>query len=347
MNYLELESVIMKEDLTFPGLEIQEPEPTQCLFCEENHKSREISCYMFYKQRFLCRFCKNREYEVKIKCGHFICRPCAIIQVVKMLEENPLDFKLKCADEKCKELYDISFVYNMVGGVKKFEQLRDEQISLFLSEPKVCSVCYGEFKVNKINTIPCGHNICNDCLKAYLVSCLNINDIKKINKCPECNSENADKLEDFIVIHQSQIMKLLDEKQLNLYEKLTLRGISTDAQDKKLVLKWCKDCDFAAFIEAGFDNFKKVEFECLNCKKTYCAKCHTNHFGLTCGSSRYNSNKNNTEAFAEGVKYNACPNCKEAVFKCNGCNFLKCIWPSCKGVNFCAICQKQLTVLIT
>ena len=352
LRYYEYESVLRLDNSNLPSLKAC-PEYTNsdCFLCGENHDPKEISCFMNFKQKFLCKSCKQKDIEEEIKCGHSLCRQCIVDHIINILEDDPFKIKIPCFAKDCKDIYDIEFIYRMIGGLKKFKSLQEQYVNFILANTKECCICYEKEKINKINAIPCGHEVCNSCLKKYFVSCLNIDQIKYINKCPSCLSvieggnESRDskekqgliEIQAIIEIHPSQILRLLNEQERFLYDKLTLKTISRDAFDANTVLKWCRDCDYAEFISIDFGMANRmIRFNCPNCKQRYCAKCNQNHLGITCSQTR-----------DFGVKDEdviRCPSCREAVFKCQGCNFLKCLWPSCAGINFCALCQKVLRV---
>ena len=327
--YFEYESVLRPHDSDLPSLKIcPEYSKSDCFLCGEDHDPNEISCFMKLKQKYLCQFCNQKEIEEEIICGHNTCRQCIIEHVIHRVSEDPFNMKILCLKQDCGMLYDIEYIYRMIGGLKKFKSLQDESVSFILAECKECCICYGKEKINKINVIPCGHEVCNSCLKNYFISCLDINEIQ----------ESGNEIQDFIEIHQSQILRLLNEKERFIYEKLTLKTITQDASDRNTVLKWCRDCDYAQFIDI-YDSVanRAIKFNCPNCKKQYCAKCNQNHLGITCSQTR--------DFYFKDKDLIQCPSCKEAVYKCQGCNFLKCLWPSCAGIYFCALCQKVLRVL--
>jgi hypothetical protein len=230
------------------------------------------------------------------------------------------------------------YIYQAFGGQNFFIKEQEKAIDFMILSPKFdCEICLVQFSINQSITLDCNHRFCSSCMKSYLNTLMKESSFANKIGCPKCNA----------LISYETLKSNSDPDIFEHYLEFTIMAFQPE--EKLEVMKWCINCDYGCTIPIDEENFI-----CPNCGSEYCPKCNKKHYMSKCQDLKSSKTAEelkallgeNEEFFTNIMKdYIQCPNCGEAIQKVAGCNFLKCIWPRCKGICFCAICNKQLTVI--
>ena len=302
---------------------------THCIKCGEEH-SKSVSCVDSYNG--VCDDC-GAPCPLELPCKHNFCSPCLLIWVKSLIDKMPMEDP-HC---KCNTVIPTHIIYDLFGGKHAFINFQQLCIENTILAPQfTCNICTNIYSVNHLFTLDCNHRFCENCLKNYIINKVMSSEIREDQLvCPECGEKPID-----YNIIKAHLPKDILEK----YHTMTI--IMFQVQDgEKEAMKWCRYCSFGMLIDIN-----EEYFDCPNCNASYCPKCNQNHFRkFRCPNLRKSLTDdlksqlgNYYEQFMKDMM--ACPNCNEMVIKDGGCNFIKCVWPSCNNVYFCAICRKRLTV---
>lgn len=313
-----------------------------CQKCGLFHLTK--SCLEYYSETYKeeiiksipkCTECNKNNFEIELICGCKLCNKCCKNMILKFIYiEDPTKDPL-C--EKHTTIIPRMFIYQAFGGQFFFIKEQEKAIDYVILSPKfVCEICLIEFKANQSITLDCNHRFCSTCIKIYLnINMSNYSFAGKMG-CPKCEAK---------ISYET----LKSNSDSDIFERyLTFSVMAFQPEDNLEVMKWCVNCNFGCTILSSEEYFK-----CPNCESEYCPKCNKNHFMSNCEDLRSTFSArdlkamlgNNEEYFNNFMQdYFKCPNCREAIQKIGGCNFLVCAWPRCKRICFCAICNKILTV---
>ncbi|OMJ79306.1 hypothetical protein SteCoe_20730 [Stentor coeruleus] len=312
-----------------------------CQKCGLDHLNK--SCLEYFNDTFKeeiiksypkCTECNENNQEINLSCECKLCNNCCKSMIKNFLYlENPIN------DPVCKKhkiIIPKTFIYQVFGDKTFFIKEQEKAIDYLILSPKfICEICLGEFNVNQSITLDCDHRFCSLCIKTYLNICMNNYSFAIKIGCPKCGFKIS-----------YEILKCnsgLDD--FERYLKFSVMGFQPE--NNYDVMKWCVNCDFGCIIP--MDN---EYFICPNCQSEFCPQCNKKHFMSKCEDIRSTTStreikemlRGNEEFFTNFMQdYVKCPNCREAICKVAGCNFLTCTWPRCKGICFCAICNKVLT----
>lgn len=323
--------------------------PTNCDFCGESHIGKFCIDFFYESISSPCLKCNQKSICFENECSDKICKNCVIGSVRKQIEKDPF-LDPKC--EFCKKGFSNFYLFKLFGGKENYQNFkRANAEDKYLSPDRECSICYLKHNLREMVTLYCNHNYCKSCIQGYFTSCLDSGDILNIRKCPQCplNVEKTEASEYFAEteIDTYTILEHLDERQKKLFDTILLKGLKGDKNDENLYMKWCKKCDFGMFINLN----ENPEFDCPNCKSSFCVRCNTKHMRGLCPDFRKTIRSGQFSKLIEDQylknlmeDVNACPSCGEGVYKISGCNFMKCEWPKCDGTFFCSICSKKLDV---
>lgn len=319
-----------------------------CGKCGQSHENQ--TCLEYYDHDYKlellanipkCTECKSRPLEIELPCECKLCLDCAKHIISDFLYNiSPTD------DPKCKThqlIIPRMYVYGAFGGEYGFIREQEKAIDYMILSPKfICEICLNEHNVNKSITLECEHRFCPDCLKLHLNTLMIDSSAVGNIMCPKCN-----KIIPYDILKSNSDPEVF-EKYLD-FTVMTYKPEKIDNQDEEEeVMKWCIKCNFGCLISINEKSFK-----CPNCRSECCPKCNKKHYYTTCDDLKQSMASRELKAllgyrddyFNNFMKNcSQCPNCREAIEKVSGCNFMECKWPRCKNVYFCAICNKRLRV---
>jgi hypothetical protein len=248
------------------------------------------------------------EDKYRLPCGHVYCIHRLRQMVVDQSNQTLGSSKYRCA---CNSPIPLSLI-EAVFTRAEFDRIQSEAekaiIGAFDVEPTfVCGICQERLQVGQGLTLDCNHRFCSPCLLEGLEVAISRGEVGHL-LCPMhlCSHPISE------TVMQAHIETALKAK-LDLYR---LKQLKPATEDERVVI--CTSCNLAYFV--GTDETSQ-----LSCK--LCAQ----------PLPILNADESKIEGFKR------CPNCKEAVLKDGGCNFMKCPWPGC-GTCFCDLCSCQLTI---
>ncbi|MEH9030940.1 IBR domain-containing protein, partial [Klebsiella pneumoniae] len=192
-----------------------------------------------------------------------------------------------------------------------------------------CSICFT--KKEDFHNLGCKDNFCKSCisllLENYILSSYVFPDEIL---CPICSASIPDKL----------VLKLSSEdiynKMLELREKLKVQKLIAQNKAMHCPLPNCE----------GFGHLIPDEkiTACNKCKCSICTACKKAvHPGITCEEAAANSEDSQIEDLLLSQNWKKCPTCGVPVEKIDGCQFVTCTSPLCKGSNaLCYLCGRFL-----
>lgn len=305
--------VVTKNDEKFVECN-QEPGTKYCLSCLEPHNS-SLGCIEFYRQnKPKCIICRTKFADPGSPCDCLLCNNCKLEEFKDQLSSDPLK-NPRC--EVCNQVVIESDLIPLFDGKEKLIKYRED---VLLGSKFKCSICYLEKPVDGSITLDCKDRFCKKCIKNHIKAFLNSsagNESKVL--CPICSKD----------INYHIVTFVLDKFWIDFYEKRLLRNLKRESKE---YMKFCNNCDYAAYISIDAD-----EFECPKCNQTICPKCNRISSGTCCREFSLSD----IEEFKNTLV--RCPECKLGILKENGCNFIKCLWNECKGIIFCFLCKKILS----
>lgn len=318
-----------------------------CVKCGQYHKNQ--TCFENYEQNYKlellskkpkCTQCNNNPLEIELPCECKLCITCAKDIITDFLYNiSQID------DPKCKThqlIIPRMDIYKSFGGEHMFIREQEKAIDYMILAPKfICEICLNENNVDKSITLECEHRFCSDCMKNYLNTLMIDSSSVGRMVCPKCNVEIP-----YDIIKSNSEPQVF-ERYLN-FTVMAYQPKKSLKDDEEEVMKWCIKCNFGCLISI-YDK----QFQCPNCKSECCPKCNKKHYFGTCEDLRKSMTPiqlktllGHRDDYFNNLMKNCCkcPNCREAIEKAYGCNFIECKWPRCKEVYFCAICNKRLRV---
>ncbi|OMJ79308.1 hypothetical protein SteCoe_20732 [Stentor coeruleus] len=312
-----------------------------CKKCGLAHLTQ--TCLEYYNETFKeemkekipkCTECNKNPFEIELGCQCQLCLGCCKTIIKDFLyNDNPMQ------DPVCFKhniIIPRMYIYQAFGGQNFFIKEQEKAIDFIILSPNFsCEICLMEFSINQSITLDCDHRFCGKCMKLYLNTLMIESSFANKIGCPKCNMR----------ITYETLKSNSDNNIFERYLKFTVMAFQSE--NKFEVMKWCVNCDYGCLIPID-----QKAFLCPICQSEYCPKCNKKHFASKCEDARSIKTtdelkvmlKENDKYFMNFMKdYIKCPNCSEAIQKIAGCNFLKCEWPRCKGIYFCAICNKILT----
>lgn len=307
----------------------------QCLICQRS-VDIELETFPLACSHRFCHLClvdhieRRFNYQGQVRCptGKACQKYMEDEEVQKILGEKFPDFLRKVMKMLQEEA-------NKVKQEKHIEDEKkiEEMVFVANKDEFECKICYVETAPGDGVTIKsCRHSFCKECLIEYIKASEDI-DIK----CPYNGDEgNCDK---FLTEREMRGFLPIEILDKHLLKSLTLYETTSKTLH-------CLKPDCPGFVEAD-DNVPG--FMCIVCSEVNCIRCEAIHTNKTCVEFEDIVNPDgrrkrlSAEADEAFIKYVAegkamhCPQCRLAIVKEDGCDFLQC--PSCK-LGICWVTKK-------
>ncbi|CAM9230041.1 unnamed protein product [Discosporangium mesarthrocarpum] len=205
-------------------------------------------------------------------------------------------------------------------------------------ETYYCQICFENRPMDFTFRISeCGHNFCQDCLKAYVTSKVNDGQVNPLcfhmgtgngSRSVVSSRDDGDDHPCGAHIGEVDIESLLDAPVLEKYHRFKFSRENEHARE-------CPRCECQQVGDPLLP-----QMVCQSCGTTYCYTHGGAHQGKSCAEHE--------RATAEEMKLNQalisnitkpCPGCKTPIEKTGGCNQMTCY--HC-GTSFCWICGQQV-----
>ena len=190
-----------------------------------------------------------------------------------------------------------------------------------------CQICVT--KKEDYHHLGCDDKLCNSCITLLLHNYIDTSYVFPDEIiCPLCTKSIPDEI----------IKKFAEaeayEKMLKLRESLKVQKLVS--QNKAF---YCPKlgCEGYAHLITN----EKIS-ACITCKTTICNSCKNHvHVGITCEEAKELTRDTEMEEFLLGMNWRRCPTCGSGVEKIEGCQFITCQSPVCKGKNaLCYLCGR-------
>ena len=206
-----------------------------------------------------------------------------------------------------------------------------------------CITCATETKIVVVFDCDVGHSMCISCFVTYIKDALNHRNFKKhpdygyTIQCPD-NCDGSEVKE----IHHFRIM---GEKDYGRYHRF---GTEEWLRENGGIFCPFPDCGMGLIPEPG-----QQRIQCSECKFVFCSQCQNEYHSGKCAAApknqqapqgetpnRFNQNIERARWVAANERYvreisKACPRCRAAIQKTEGCNHMTCL--ICK-FEFCWLC---------
>jgi hypothetical protein len=217
-----------------------------------------------------------------------------------------------------------------------------------MCEPSIkCPLCLYD-RPNSECTIlrGCGHSLCIECLRDYLLA-----NYKEAHQYPiRCCCDHACREQ----LDYRDVSLVLTEEQMIVYDKFSIR--SAFDSNKSAIPIYCPlaGCSFLMLLEQ--EALRNPQLTCLQCHRSFCAKCSVVwHAGLTCEAYMQTRADHETcranEALLEDLlkakNWFRCPECGQVIERSSGCNHIThfanqgCTTKD-GATHFCALCSALL-----
>jgi ariadne-1 len=206
--------------------------------------------------------------------------------------------------------------------------LKEEKSVSPSGDAEQCEIC---FEGAGLQTLPCGHIFCNECIKQYIFTIIKEEsgfNLDAIN-CPgyKCNSQ----LEDEFVLDNIANDKIIQSK----YIKMITKNYVMNCEYIKMCPR--EHCSNVIKIEEG--EISETFAVCCSCCNWFCFQCQTEaHDPLSCEMAEHWKSYLVSDVLTNDWIINntkKCPNCHSNIEKNGGCMHMTC--RSCK-YEFCWIC---------
>ena len=304
-------------------------------------------------QSFLTKKCCkcNHMLGENHNCSEYYCDNCFRSYITEKIRKDPFS-AVKC---QCGSTFPEKDIIKGFGSRSIYENQKKKAVdSIINSVYFTCNICLEKCNVEGSITLDCDHRYCHGCINKYLTEQImssNVSDKQII--CPECA----------LSIDHNIIKGVVSEELFEKYTNFTLRNWKPE---EGLILKICYFCKNGIEIDPNL----KV-FRCPACENVYCPQCNNKHDEeMACQEYRLSYTTMNLSRISQGKKYQSreieeqkrkeealaldyiknnfkvCPQCKNAIGKDSGCNFIKCTYPGCENSYFCFLCERILTVYV-
>ncbi|CAG9318423.1 unnamed protein product [Blepharisma stoltei] len=237
----------------------------------------------------------------------------ADLDVLEDVAYNPEQIKLQ---QKKREILEIC---------REFAYYNAE-----IDQPVVkCPICMS--KQSDFIKLDCSDIFCLACINLVLVNYLDTGKVfAEEIACPECKAMIPDTIVNkHITADQQQKIKDL---------RVSLKAQKLVAEGKAI---HCPVPDCKGF---GYIFPEDLVTACSECKAGVCIPCKRgSHPGLTCEEYEKVNPEENLNDMLLSRNWKRCPNCGSAVEREDGCNFITCTSPVCRGEKaLCNLCGKSL-----
>lgn len=264
---------------------------------------------MFNKVKAKLKFMCGRPGCIQIpmmNCEHYFCR-CLFRRLLTSSANLALPIKkFRCAClGNIDERLAIQELQSMKPDDEGYQKL-SAKLGQDSSAKFVCRICLETIIIEGGVTLECDHRFCSGCFRDYMANLIAEAKVKALF-CPEgCKDE----------IPEATIQAHLPVEAKERLDEHRLRQL--DAKNGEVPVT-CVKCEMIQLVDPAIaDEF----LQCLKCREQIQLKIEEQKIDL------------------EGMKQ--CPNCKEAVIKEGGCNFMRCQWLNCNS-SFCYLCLSLLT----
>lgn len=306
-----------------------------CLKCGISHINQ--TCYEHFTENFLpnykklkgeCRACKNVLKDLTLKCGCKYCNNCLKDYIIDQMS-NPKIQDFKCIEH---DVYIIKAdIYNAFGSKNIFLTIQN-QIKPKHSLTFYCEICFDNHEITNSIILNCEHRFCQKILSEYFIFEIRNGKLFDDINCPLCHKN----------IEFDIVKNNIPDDFYNKYFEISIKRYKP--KDENEIMKRCISCNTRFIVDKN-----ERKYTCNLCNKKYCIKCDKQHDGIECElEDSFTIVEKNIlfDGKNEFYKKNyvKCPCCKNVLHKISGCNFIKCIWPECRGETFCLLCKKILKV---
>lgn len=259
----------------------------------------------------------------------------------EIVQENEIKLRQVQAIQKLSEEFDLEFsqaavfliqnnwnphqvIEKILNSTLQLPELSRRRSRTYMANDSFdCPSCYSTVASSKALGMDCGHFLCLNCYKCYLMESVNLGPESIFTKCPipDCP----------LLVAQELFEQLLDPKSLTKYKKFIMNSFVDNRTD----VKWCPspNCTNAVI----YPKKRAKEISCL-CGYSWCFACgKETHRPLTCDLfAQWNQKlvSDNTDSWLL-ANTKKCPKCKNAIEKNLGCMHMTC---KC-GHQFCWLCM--------
>ncbi|CAG9317462.1 unnamed protein product [Blepharisma stoltei] len=226
-----------------------------------------------------------------------------------------------------------------IGHHKKVENKEEEKMiyleSTITSDsnaPSIrifCSICFST-QLERVELV-CNHTFCKKCILLLFENMINLGRVMPEEiLCPNCNTMISD---DFVNKHISQ------DQQTKINElRVNIKMLKLVAENKAV---HCPVPDCKGF---GYISPNDIHTACSACKAGICVVCKNGaHPGMTCEAYKSQFAEFKLDEMMLSRNWKRCPKCGAACMREDGCNYVICQSPICRGTQpFCNLCGKPL-----
>lgn len=187
-----------------------------------------------------------------------------------------------------------------------------------------CPICMESYNTKNMINLQCGHIYCYDCFNQYILTNLDMGNIKEL-KCPypDCNN-GIDKTVIRLNINNYDI--------INRFEKLLKVG-----HEYQEDVRWCPNLKCGKIINLHNNQINKRLIKCTHCNSEICTNCEIlSHGYIPCNIHKRWRRMISRSERAKHKKCKKCPKCKQYIHKIEGCHHMKCTFCN---VKFCWHCK--------
>lgn len=245
------------------------------------------------------------------------------VEIIEIPEVNDEEFPFGLFD-----LFDESKVPTLdeifIGHLKDFPFYTLEK---FDPHTVKCHICIT--KKEDFHHLGCSDHFCTTCIGLLLDNYISTSYVFPDEiLCPMCLKTIPDE-----IIKKFTIPKVF-KKMLALRESLKIQKLVAEGKVFYCPHKGCE----------GFGHIilnEKIT-ACTKCRTSLCTACKEEvHPGITCEAAKELTRDDVLEEFLLSQNWKKCPTCGSAVEKIDGCQFITCHSPVCKGKNaLCYLCGR-------
>ena len=259
------------------------------------------------------------------------------VQEIQIVQELPVVLQVPVIDQEINPFEDMGNLFDEIVPVRTIDELMQDYLTQapFYSvaiDPYYhkCQICIT--KTEDYHHLGCEDKLCNCCITLLLHNYIETSYVFPDEiLCPFCTKSIPD------AIIKKFASEEVYEKMLKLRESLKIQKLV--ANNKAF---YCpkQACEGYAHLIVN----EKIS-ACVQCKTTTCNSCKNEvHPGISCEEAKELTRDTEIEEFLLSMNWRRCPTCGSGVEKINGCQFITCHSPMCKGRNaMCYLCGRFVT----